>query len=43
MKAAVLTVTLRDWLLKKPAWLDHQTAVGLTFAVKILASSDDPE
>ena len=34
MKAAAVNVPLRDWLLKKPAWLDHQTAVGLTFAVK---------
>src|ERR1700756_467386 len=27
------------WLLKKPAWLDHQTAVGLTFAVKTFAAA----
>jgi MFS-type transporter involved in bile tolerance (Atg22 family) len=26
-------------LLKKPDWLDHQTAVGLTFAVKTFAAS----
>ena len=38
MKAAVASLPLCDWLLKKPAWLDHQTAVGLTFAVKTLAS-----
>ena len=39
MKAAVGSVPLRDWLPKKPAWLDHQTAVGLTFAVKTFAAS----
>src|SRR6266404_7732147 len=39
MSAAVPSVPLRDWLLKKPAWLDHQTAVGLTFAVKTFAAS----
>ena len=43
MKAAVASVPLRNWLLKKPDWLDHQTAVGLTFAVKTLSSSGDPE
>ena len=32
-----------DWLLKKPGWFDHQTAIVLTFAVKTSASSDDPE
>src|SRR5712671_1588983 len=39
MKAAVVGVRLRDWLLKKPEWLDHQTAIGLTFAVKTFAAS----
>ena len=39
MKAAVVSVPLRDWLLKKPEWLDHQTVVGLTFAVKTFAAS----
>src|SRR5262249_12944315 len=39
MKAAVVSVPLRDGLLKKPDWLDHQTAVGLTFAVKTFAAS----
>src|SRR5580704_189699 len=39
MKAAVLNIPLRDWLPKKPDWLDHQTAVGLTFAVKTFAAS----
>jgi hypothetical protein len=28
MKAAVASVPLRDWLLKKPVWLDHQTKSG---------------
>jgi uncharacterized membrane protein YccC len=39
MTAAVPSVPLRDRLFKKPAWLDHQTAVGLTFAVKTFAAS----
>ena len=39
MSAVVVSASLRDWLLKKPAWLDHQTAVGLTFAVKTFAAS----
>ena len=39
MKAAVASLPLRNWLLKKPAWLDHQTAVALTFAVKTFAAS----
>src|SRR5437660_11331404 len=39
MKAAVVSVPLRDWLFKKPEWLDHQTAVALTFAVKTFAAS----
>ena len=39
MKAAVARVPWRDWLLKKPAWFDHQTAVALTFAVKTYAAS----
>ena len=39
MKAAVVSVRLRDWLPKKPAWLDHQTVVGLTFAVKTFAAA----
>ena len=43
MKAVVANMSLPDWLLKKPGWLDDQTAVGLTFAVKTLASSDDSE
>jgi hypothetical protein len=38
MKAAVVSVPLRAWLLKKPDWLDHQTTVGLTFAVKTFAA-----
>ena len=39
MKAAVVSLPLRNWLLKKPDWLDHQTAVALTFAVKTFAAS----
>jgi MFS-type transporter involved in bile tolerance (Atg22 family) len=39
MKAAAVSVPLGSWLLKKPDWLDHQTAVGLTFAVKTFAAS----
>jgi uncharacterized membrane protein YccC len=39
MKAAVVSVPLGSWLLKKPDWVDHQTAVGLTFAVKTFAAS----
>jgi uncharacterized membrane protein YccC len=39
MKTAVVSVPWRDWLLKKPAWLDHQTEVGLIFAVKTFAAS----
>jgi uncharacterized membrane protein YccC len=39
MKAAVVSVALRDWLFKKPDWLDHQTTVALTFAVKTFAAS----
>ena len=30
---------MRNWLLKRPDWLDHQTAVALTFAVKTFAAS----
>src|SRR6476469_9197478 len=39
MKAAVVSVPLRDWLFKKPEWLDHQTAIALTFAVKTFAAA----
>jgi uncharacterized membrane protein YccC len=39
MKAAVVSVRLHGWLLKKPAWLDDQMVVGLTFAVKTFAAS----
>jgi uncharacterized membrane protein YccC len=39
MKAAVVSVPLRSWLLKKPGWLDHETSVGLIFAVKTFAAS----
>ena len=39
MKAAAASVALRNWLLKRPDWLDHQTAVAMTFAVKTFAAS----
>ena len=39
MKAAIVSVPLPDWLLKRPEWLDHQTAVALIFAVKTFAAS----
>src|SRR3954465_7277755 len=39
IKAVVTSLSPPDWLLKKPAWLDHQTAVALTFAVKTFAAS----
>jgi hypothetical protein len=39
MKTAVVSMPLRGWLLKKPAWLDHQTEVGLIFVVKTFAAS----
>jgi uncharacterized membrane protein YccC len=39
MNAAVASASWRDWLLRKPGWFDHQTAVGLTFAVKTFAAS----
>jgi uncharacterized membrane protein YccC len=39
MKAAGVGVPLRDWLPKKPGWLDHQTMIGLNFAVKTFAAS----
>src|SRR6266545_8067629 len=39
MTAAVASAPWRDWLLRKPGWLDHQTAVGLTFAVQTFAAS----
>ena len=39
MKAAVASMPLGSWFLKKPDWFDHQTGVGLTFAVKTFAAS----
>src|SRR4051812_41045870 len=39
MTTAVAVVSWRDWLLRKPHWLDHQTAVAMTFAVKTFAAS----
>ena len=34
-----MRVRLPAWLLKRPGWLDDQTAVALTFAVKTFAAS----
>jgi uncharacterized membrane protein YccC len=39
MTTAVVNVPWRDWLVKRPAWLDHQTEVGLIFAAKTFAAS----
>jgi uncharacterized membrane protein YccC len=39
MKAAFENMPLLGWFLKKPEWLDHQIAIGLTFAVKTFAAS----
>jgi uncharacterized membrane protein YccC len=39
MKPVVANVPLGSWLLKKPGWLDHQTTVTLTFAVKTYVAS----
>jgi uncharacterized membrane protein YccC len=39
MKAAIVRAPSRNWLFKRPDWLDHQTAVGLIFAVKTFAAS----
>jgi len=39
MSAVVVSGSWRDWLLKRPEWLDHQTALGLIFSVKTFAAS----
>jgi uncharacterized membrane protein YccC len=39
MSVAIVRAPSRGWLFKKPDWLDHQTAVGLTFAVKTFAAA----
>jgi uncharacterized membrane protein YccC len=39
MKAVIARAPSRDWILKRLDWLDHQTAVGLIFAVKTFAAS----
>jgi uncharacterized membrane protein YccC len=39
MKAAIVRAPSRNWLFKRPDWLDHQTAVGLIFAIKTFAAS----
>jgi uncharacterized membrane protein YccC len=39
MKATVVSVRLRDWLIKMREGLDHQTGIGLIFAIKTFAAS----
>src|SRR6201997_3680647 len=39
MKVVFESMPLRGWFLKKPDWLDHQTTIGLTFAVKTFTAS----
>src|SRR6476646_9575557 len=39
MKVAFSSMPLRGWFFKKPDWLDHQTTIGLIFAVKTFAAS----
>jgi uncharacterized membrane protein YccC len=39
MKAAVVSVPLRNWLLKRPDLLDRETVVGLIFSLKTFAAS----
>jgi hypothetical protein len=33
-QTSIIGAPLRDWLLKKSEWLDIETAVALTFAIK---------
>src|SRR6516165_5710460 len=39
MKVAAAIVRLRDWLLKRPDWLDQETVLGLVFGAKTFAAS----
>ena len=39
MKAAIVSVPSRRRLFKRPGWLDHQTVIGLIFAVKTCAAA----
>src|SRR5262249_46365527 len=39
LDAAVVSAWLRDCLPKRPAWLDHDTVLGLTFAIKTFAAA----
>jgi hypothetical protein len=39
MKADARSVSLRDWLLKRPDWLDHDMVLGLVFALKTFGAS----
>jgi uncharacterized membrane protein YccC len=39
MKVAAASVRLRDWLLKRPDWLDQETVLGLVFGAKTFAAS----
>src|SRR5215469_12860122 len=39
MKAAAPSVPLRNCLLRRPDWLDHETVLGFAFAAKTFAAS----
>jgi len=39
MRPAVVSVPLRNWLLKKPDWLERETVVELIFSLKTYAAS----
>ena len=39
LKVAGPSVPLRDWLLKRPDWLDHETVSALAFAAKTFGAS----
>jgi len=43
MKAAVMSVRLRGWLLKKPGWLDDQTVIGARGSVQVTCSGCQPD
>ena len=39
MKVDAPRLRLRDWLLKRPEWLDHETVLGLVFAARTFGAS----